>query len=289
MIVSIESLKALREVTGAGMMDCKKALVEAGGDQEAARALIVEWGLATAVKRADRETKEGRVGLAVGLGASGLPSAAGLAVLACETDFVARNGYYVDAANAIAARALERRLSSPDPGVEAMVSEIALRMKENIVLKGIGFIGADAHEYLDTYVHGEGGIAAVVRIRADAPARLQDPAIRALLHDLSLQVAARKPGFISRDDVPPSLLEEKRREFRDELAADAKFAGKGETLLVNVVEGKLRKFISTRCLLEQAFIKDEALSIGAYLGSIREKAGAEFRMTGFLRLAIGEE
>ncbi|MCE1197190.1 translation elongation factor Ts [bacterium] len=289
MIVSIESLKALREITGAGMMDCKKALMEAGGDQEAARVLIVEWGLATSAKRADRETREGRVGLAVASAVAGPPSAAGLAALACETDFVARNGYYVEAANAIASRVLEGRLSSPDSGVEGLVSEIALRMKENIVLKGIGFIEADAHECLDTYLHGEGSIAAALRIRAEDPACFRDPAIRALLHDLSLQVAARAPRFIGQSDVPPSLLDEKRHEFREELAADPKFAEKGEALLANVVEGKLRKFISTQCLLEQSFIKDEALGVGAFLATIQEQAGTALRVTGFLRLAIGEE
>lgn len=288
MTVSIESLKALREITGAGMMDCKKALAEACGDREAARALIVEWGLATAVKRADRETKEGRVGLAVSLGASGLPSAAGLAALACETDFVARNGYYIEAANTIASRVLDGRLSSPDSDVDALVSEIALRMKENIVLKGIGFIESGDHECLDTYVHGEGGIAAVVRIRADASDRLQDPVVHVLVHDLSLQVAARNPRFTGREDIPPGLMDEKRREFREELAADPKFSGKGEALLANVVEGKLRKFISTQCLLEQAFIKDEALTVGARLAAIQAKAGTGLQVTGFLRLAIGE-
>jgi len=283
MIVSIESLKALREVTGAGMMDCKKALMEAGGDMEAARALIVEWGLANAVKRADRETKEGRVGLAAG------PHAAGLAALACETDFVARNSSYIEAANGIAAHVLEGRLSSPDTGVEAMVSDIALRMKENIVLKGIGFIDAGDREFLDTYLHGEGSIAAVVRILAADPACFMNPEIRPLIHDLSLQVAARSPCFIGRADIPPSLLDEKRREFREEIAADPRFEGKGEVLVGNVIEGKLRKFVSTHCLLEQAFIKDETLSVGDFLTMIQKKAGASLQVTGILRLAIGEE
>jgi elongation factor Ts len=286
MTVSIESLKALRELTGAGMMDCKKALAEAGGDQDAARALIVEWGLATAVKRADRETNEGRVGMAVQLGASGLPAAAGLAALACETDFVARNAQYVEAADAIAARALDRRLATPDPEVESLVSQVALRMKENIVLKGIGCIAAGADEYLDTYVHGEGGIAAAVRFRAGDASRLLDSGVRALLHDISLQVAARDPLFVARGDVPLKILDEKRDEFRDELAADPKFAGKPEAFLANIVEGKLRKFVSTRCLLEQAFIKDESVAVGARLAKIQAEAGCGIQVTGFLRLGI---
>jgi elongation factor Ts len=289
MTVSIESLKALREITGAGMMDCKRALMECGGDQEAARGLIVEWGLATAVKRTDRETNEGRVGFAVALGASGLPAATAFAALACETDFVARNSHYIDAANAIASRVLERRLALPDQGVQAMATELALRMKENIVLKGIGFLEAGEGQLLDTYVHGDGGIAAAVRIRATDPACLQVAANRVLLHDLSLQTAARNPVYISRADIPISLLDEKRREFRDALAADPKFAGKAEAFIANVIEGKLRKFISTRCLLEQAFIKDETLTVGAYLAAIQAKAGTELQVTGILRLAIGEE
>ncbi len=283
MIVSIENLKALRETTGAGMMDCKKALIEANGDMEAARALIVEWGLANAVKRADRETKEGRVGLAAD------PRAAGLAALACETDFVARNSSYIDAANGIAAQVLERRLAIPDTGVEALVSEIALRMKENIVLKGIGFIDAGKREFLDTYLHGEGSIGVVVRIQAADPACFTNPEIRPLLHDLSLQVAARRPCFIGREDIPPNLLDEKRREFREEIAADPRFEGKTGALVGTVIEGKLRKYISTYCLLEQAFIKDEPLSVGDFLAMIQKKAGTSIQVTGFLRLAIGEE
>jgi elongation factor Ts len=127
-----------------------------------------------------------------------------------------------------------------------------------------------------------------LRISAANPARLRDAAIRALLHDLSLQVAARNPAYIGRGDIPASLLDEKRLEYREELAADPKFSGKGEALIANVIEGKLRKFISTRCLLEQAFIKDETLTVGARLAAIQANAGTELRVTGILRLAIGE-
>ncbi|PKL05820.1 MAG: translation elongation factor Ts [Spirochaetae bacterium HGW-Spirochaetae-9] len=282
MVVSIENLKALRESTGAGMMDCKKALLEAKGDQDAAKALIAEWGLAVAVKRADRETHEGRVAIALRLGGG----IAGLAALACETDFVSSNELYKKAVQSIAAEVLTRRLSAPNAAVEAIVADMSLRMKEHIVLKGIGCVEADADEYLDTYLHGDGSIGVALTIKADRPSCFQSAEVRALLHDLCLQIAARNPGFVKREDVPPVLIEEKLKEFRDDIDADPKFSDKSEALKTNVIAGRLRKFLATNCLLEQAFIKDESMSVEAYLAAIRKAAGADLEIAGFLRLGV---
>lgn len=287
MLVSIGNLKALREITGAGMMDCKKALQEAAGDQDAARALIAEWGLAVAVKRADRETHEGRVAIAIQSGKAGRSGqAAGLAALACETDFVSSNELYVKAAQSIADEALARRLSAPNAAVDTVVADMALRMKEHIVLKGIGCIEAGSDEYLDTYLHGNGSIGVALRIASDRPSCFQKAEVRALIHDCSLQIAARNPRFISRQEVPGSLIEEKLEEFRGELDADPRFANKGEALKKNVIEGRLKKYLSTNCLFEQAFIKDESMSVEAYLATIRKAAGADLQIAGFLRLGI---
>ncbi|MDP2792434.1 MAG: translation elongation factor Ts [Rectinemataceae bacterium] len=283
MVVSIESLKALRELTGAGMMDCKKALLEAKSDQNAAKALIAEWGLAVAVKRADRETHEGRVAIALRRGGGDI---AGLAALACETDFVSSNELYKNAVQSIADEVLARRLSAPNVAVEAIVADMSLRMKEHIVLKGIGCVEAGADEYLDTYLHGDGSIGVALRIKADRPACFQNAKIRVQLHDLCLQIAARNPGFVKKENVPLSLIEEKLKEFRNDIDGDLKFSSKSEALKANVIAGRLKKFLSTACLLEQAFIKDESMSVEAYLATIEKAVRADIEIAGFLRLGI---
>jgi elongation factor Ts len=283
MDVSVESLKALRETTGAGMMDCRKALLGAGGDFEAAKALISEWGLATAVSRADRETREGRIGL------SADATAVGLSVLACETDFVSRNALFISAANGIAAEAREHLLTSPNVAAESIVADMALRMKERIVLKGLAFLKTDTGEYLDTYLHGEGSIGVAVKVRAKDPACFDDPDVRAPIHDLCLQIAARAPLYLEIGQMPEAAFEEKRQEILAEIDSDSALSGKGVALKEKVIAGRLRKYISTVCLSEQAFVKDESLSVGAFLDALRKKAGTSLEITGFIRLAVKDD
>jgi elongation factor Ts len=280
MSIEVGKLKALREKTGAGVMDCRKALDQAGGDADAAQALIRQWGLDEVEKRTARETNEGCVGLVAD------SSRAAMAALACETDFVARNELFTSAARTIARRTFELRLAEPDQVIRNEVADLGLRMKENIVLKRIAYIEAGERECIDSYLHGDSSIGAAVRVRFEDPARADDAGLHAAIHDLCLQVAARHPLYISADAVPAEAIEKVKEKFSAEMAADPKLAAKSASILEGVAAGKLRKYFSETCLYGQRFIKDEAIDVGKFIARAGSETGARFEVTGFMRLAV---
>ncbi len=303
MNVSIESLKALRELSGAGMMDCRKALLQTEGNQEAAVKLINEWGLATAKKREDRATKEGRVAIALGEGAASLgecvaamgkgaaalgKSAAALAALACETDFVALNTSYIEAVNAIAAEVLRNNLAAPNETIASLVADTTLRMKEHIVLKGIAYIEANDGEFLDSYIHGQGSIGVALRASAQDPSYLVNSEVRRFIHDLSLQVAAKAPLFVKKEDIPQAVVEAKRKELIAALEEDPAMKAKSAAMKDSIITGRLRKYLSSVCLYEQPFIKDDSMTICKAMENFAEATGARLHVGGFVRLAIAD-
>lgn len=292
MNISVESLKTLREKTQAGMLDCRRALEEASGDLAEAEKLIMEWGLAQAAKRLDRVTPEGRVELEISA------SKATLAALSCETDFVSKNEQFIGVTKSIARafhRAGEEGLQETEVENQALeaVRDLERRMKERILLSGHAALSARPGEILDAYLHGEGRIGAAVRVRveyADAgSARAGGPLPREAvtgIHDLCLQIAAENPEYISRDAVPGEVLLAMREEFERDVDSDPGLAVKPPKVRAGIIEGKISKRLSRICLMEQRFIKDEAGTVGAFIGEVEKKAGVRITVTGFARLAL---
>ncbi|TXT42126.1 MAG: elongation factor T [Spirochaetes bacterium] len=275
----VDSLKVLRERTGAGMMDCRKALVQADGEIEAAQALIREWGLNEVEKRAQRKTSEGCVAVARRDGRIAL------AALACETDFVARNQAFIDLAKTLADRAIDSFNVGSDPGLTA---DLGRRMKENIVLKGIALLEVGEGDLSDYYVHGDGKIAAAVK--AAPRISIQDSArAMAAIHDLCLQVAAKKPLYGTSAEVPKEVLSAKEADYRTEMESDPKLAGKPQAMIQGILAGRMEKWLSESCLLEQWFIKADKLTVGQYLAGIVASGGPELEALEFRRLAIGDD
>ena len=283
MNISIDRLKTLREKTGAGIMDCKRALLQTDQDLDAAESLIAEWGLSVAQKRQERATNEGCVGLLADRGKAALAS------LACETDFVALNPSYREAVRKITLEVFEKGLKAPNETIDSLVADIARRMKENIALKGIAFIRAEEGDYIDSYLHGDAKTGVAVRIHADDKACFENPKVLGYLHDLSLQIAAGNPSYIRREAVPLSIREDLERSISDEVENDAKYADKAESLKVGIVAGKVKKFLSGACLYEQRFIKDEKTTIAQLIDGIQREAGTRLSVVEFIRLAIAKE
>lgn len=283
MNISIDRLKTLREKTGAGIMDCKRALLQTDQDLDAAESLIAEWGLSVAQKRQERATNEGCVGLVADRGKAALAS------LACETDFVALNPSYIEAVRKITLEVFEKGLKASNETIDTLVADIARRMKENIALKGIAFIQAGEGDYIDSYLHGDAKTGVVIRIHADDKACFENPKVLGCLHDLSLQVAASNPSYIRREAIPLSIREDLERSIRDEVENDAKYADKPESLKVGIVAGKVKKFLSGACLYEQRFIRDEKTTIAQLIDGIQREAGTRLSVVEFIRLAIAKE
>ncbi len=269
MKANVEAIKELREKTGAGVMDCRRALETTAGNMTTAVAFLKEQGLLQARKLQERTTREGRVFVRAD------DRKAVLLRLGCETDFVARSEDFI--------RLGEECLDATfmHPGCEAVLStrllEVAGRTRENIVLRGLKILLAAQDERLYTYVHGEGRIGVAISLTVSRPESWDHPDLRKLATDLTLHVAAFGPLYLSRDTVDSSYLEHKKAEF----LADARTLGKPERMIPAIANGKLNKHLSQICLLEQGFIREEASSVEAVLAALKASGGPDVRVKAF--------
>jgi elongation factor Ts len=255
-------VQRLRQGTGAGMMDAKRALQESDGDFDAAKKWLREKGLAQAAKRSERQSTQGAIAVA------NTGSAAAAVELKCETDFVAKapefTGLLSELAEAVVAKgeqaAHERAGDLADLGVT---------LKENITLGRVVRFDAIPGAVLDTYRHvqSDRGVIGVLVELTDGD--------QALAHEVALHIASANPRYLSRDDVPAEVVAEER-EVLEKLTRNE---GKPEQAIPKIVEGRLNGFFKDSCLLEQAFVKDQKQTIAQLLGGAR--------VTRFARLEIG--
>jgi elongation factor Ts len=272
MSISAEIVKTLRERTGAGMMECKKALIETGGDLDAAAEIMRKAGLAKADKKAGRIAAEGTIATAIG--ADGRTAV--LVEVNCETDFVARQpefqAFAADvaraslAANATAAEALAGLSLASGATVDETRRNLIAKIGEKIDLRRAGRLTAP--DRIGAYVHGTRiGVLAGVKGGDDALAR-----------DIAMHVAAVNPQYVSPADVPADVVA-KEREI---LAAQAAAEGKPAAIVEKMVEGRLRKYLAEICLTGQPFVKDPDTTVGELLARSRAE------VSGFLRYEVGE-
>jgi elongation factor Ts len=271
MSISADTVKQLRERTGAGMMECKKALVETGGDLDAAAELMRKQGLAKADKKAARIAAEGVI--AVERSADGL--AAAMVEVNCETDFVARGEDFRAFAKAIAARAVAQRPQSLDALLQAKLDgtetiedrrrSLVAKIGENIGVRRFALLATPQH--LGAYAHGT-RIGALVAVKGgDAQ----------LAHDLAMHVAASNPRYLSQREVPAEVIA-KEREI---LTEQAKGEGKPPEIVAKMVEGRLRKSLGEITLLGQPFVKDPDTTVEKLL------KGAGAQVVAFERFEVG--
>ena len=279
MSVTASAVKELRQRTGAGMMDCKKALVEADGNMEEAIKILRTRGLAAAAKKAHRVASEGLVVI------TGDAAKAAMIELNCETDFVARNSDFQEFAGALASQALaecpadagelKARPFAGDPShtVEETISQRIATIGENIVLSRVACIEAAGGCKLATYTHMGGRMGVIVEGTDTIP----DEA----LHDVAMHIAATDPRFVSRDEVTEEILATEK-----EIALkQAIESGKPEHIAEKIVQGKMEKFFEQVVLMEQPFAKDSSRTVGAFLAEV---GGEGARVTRFVRFKLGE-
>ena len=282
--ISAHVVKDLRDKTGAPMMDCKKALSDANGDQAKAVLLLRERGLAKAVKRAGKETSEGTIALATHAGVGALIE------LGCETDFVAKTPDFQALASSLASAAVAADATTPDAllaanvgaakGADAIAAAIA-KIGENIQLKRVERLAASGG-VAGGYIHAGGKLGVLVGLATSA----RGDAVSALAKDLAMHVAAADPSpvAIDKDGVPKSLLDKEAEIFRRQALGE----GKPEKIVERIVEGRIKKYYSEVCLLEQPFVKDPDKSVAKLLAEAGGKLGADVRVTAFVRFRLGE-
>jgi len=280
--IKASDIKNLREKTGAGMMDCKKALVEAEGDFAAAERKLKEWGLAGVAKRSGRATNEGRVFL---YEAKGLIS---LVEIACETDFVCRNDDFIAGGERMARLCVEKGYDKPVEELEAIVKDLASVIKENITLKRVVLVKASATEMAHSYVHGEGKLAVVVKFSADKAEAFAKPEVATFIHDVALHVAAFRPMFLRQENIEAAWVQEQKEIFAKQVEGDEKMAGKPEKVIEGILAGKLKKLMSEVCLLDQGFVKDEKQSVQAVMAQVGKGAGAALDIVDMVYVKVGD-
>ena len=272
-------VKKLRDKTGAGMMDCKKALTDAGGDFAKAEKLLKEQGLAAAAKRSDRATNEGRVFTKIEA------SKAGIMELACETDFVARNENFINAGTELLDSVVAESLTEITPELEENVKLVISRIKENISIKRFRTFAVEDDELCVDYVHGEGSIGVIVKIKADDKQILSNDKVKEFAFDCALHIAAYNPMFLSKDSVDPEYAREQSEIFMKQAAN----LDKPEKVINGIVQGKLNKLYSQICLLDQPFVKDDKNSLGKVLEALGKEAGGKLSITDYAYFRVGEE
>ncbi|HEY9054783.1 MAG TPA: translation elongation factor Ts [Rectinemataceae bacterium] len=282
MEIKSTDIKALREKTGAGMMDCKRALSEAEGDFAGAEKLLREWGMAGVEKRSGRATNEGRIFSAESV------SAISAVEIACETDFVARNDDFIAAGNKIASKALADRATSATPELESMVKDIASVIKENIALKRVRYFEAADGELLHSYSHGEGKIFVVVKARAASSDAFSDGAVTSFIHDVALHVAAFNPMFLDQSVPDKAWVKEQEEIFAKQVELDEKMKNKPAKVVEGILAGKLKKLMAEVCLMDQGFVKDEKLSVAQALAAVKKQSGKDFSIVEYAYLKVGE-
>jgi elongation factor Ts len=260
MEIKAADVAKLRKMTGAGMMDCKNALIEANGDFDRAQEIIREKGKLVSAKRADRTATEGVVVAKV------IGNKAYMLCLACETDFVAKNADFgasanamLEAAIAVDANTMEEVLAAKmgDVTIADAVTEKSGQTGEKVELPYYGKIEAPM---CISYVHSNKKLGALIGFNKEIP---HDAA-----YDVAMQAAAMAPVSISEHDCPPDVIERERHIGREQARLD----GKPENMLDKIAEGKLRKFFSEYTLLNQSFVKDPKMTVDAYIKSVDKEA-----------------
>jgi len=241
-----------------------------------------EWGMAGVEKRAGRATNEGRIFVKES------SSAVALIEIACETDFVARNADFTSASDRMVALALEKGWTSPNAELEKMVTAIASIIKENITLKKVIRVQSRADEFLHTYLHGEGKIGVVVKMKSDRADAFGHEKVLAFIHDIALHIAAFHPMFLDQSKPEPVWIKEQEDIFKKQVELDEKMKTKPANVIQGILKGKLKKLMSEICLLDQGFVKDEKMSVSNAMALVSREVGAKLEITDYIYLKVGE-
>jgi len=274
--ITAADINKLRQATGAGMMDCRKALTETNNDFEAAIDWLRKQGQKVAAKRSDREAKEGVI-----IAQTSADHKTGFVVcISCETDFVSKNAEFVAFAQIIADAAVANNVKSAAELNEVTVNGTKVSDMINDKLASIGEkIGVAKFErvgapYVASYIHGAYRMGVLVGLSADAAE---------VGKDLAMQIAAMNPVAVDPESVPAETVARERAIIIDTMKEDPKMAGKPEEMIAKIAEGKINAFFKEQTLLAQAFVKDGGKTVGEYVKSVE----ASLKVTEFKRVALG--
>jgi elongation factor Ts len=285
MAISAADVKKLRDQTGAGMMDCKAALEEAKGDFEEARTILRKKGLASAAKKAGRTTSEGLIGQKLSNdNRSGI-----LVEVNCESDFVARTEDFQQLIEDVIAeieragdQATEAWLQNPGGPVHQRVAATIGKLGENMAVPR--FVRYANQGHVGQYIHTGGKIGVQVEFGGVTPAMTNRDELKTLVKEISMQIAAASPSYVSRDTIPADVLDKEKAIYRAQLES----SGKPANVIEKIIEGKLGSFYSQFVLPDQPSIRDPKVTVSQVLAEASKSLGAPVTVTRFARLKVGE-
>ena len=284
MAFTAKDVAELRKQTGCGMMDCKKALVESDGDFEAAVKYLREKGMAATAKKADRIAAEGIVDIMT------IDNTTAIVEVNSETDFVAKNATFQEFVKDILKTIIANKPADVDALLasnfvngglvsEALAEQIykigeKLSIRRFQVVEGV----------VASYIHGMGATGVVVSFETDLADK---DAFKECAKNVALQTAAMEVKYLDKESVPASVLAEEEAILINQMKEDPKMANKPEQVLANIVKGRLGKFYENNCLLEQAYVKDDSMSVSKYVASVAKELGGSIKVTGYVRFDKG--
>ncbi|MDX1522524.1 MAG: translation elongation factor Ts [Anaerolineae bacterium] len=288
MAITTADIKQLRESTGAGILDCKKALQETDGDVDKAIEVLRKKGLAAASKKASREANDGAISAEVTNGGK-----TGVMVeVNCETDFVARTDDFQDFVAALVRQVQENpALDNPEALLAApfvddssrtvsdVLTETIAKLGENMVIKRVARFDLDGEGLIDSYVHMGGRVGVLVELVGASNDQASE-----LAHDLALQIAAANPAYVNESDVPAASIAAEKDVYLAQLAND----NKPDNIKERIIEGKLKKWYSEVVLLNQEFVKDGDLTIAKLVDKTSKEVGSPLTISRFARFELGE-
>ncbi|MBD7910441.1 MULTISPECIES: translation elongation factor Ts [Clostridium] len=284
-MITAKSVKELRERTGAGMMDCKKALTETNGDIDKAIEFLREKGLAAAAKKAGRVAAEGLVKTYI----TDDNKTAGIVEVNCETDFVAANDQFVSFADRLAKMAAETSVATVEEFLEEKyegektvkeaLTELIATLGENMTVRRFKKFQVEKGA-VQTYIHGGGRIGVVVELGCET----ESPVLAEVAKEICMQVAAANPLFLSKNDVDNEALEKEKEIYR----VQALNEGKPEKIVDKMVMGRIQKYYKEVCLLEQLWVKDGDKTITKFVEEKAKEVGSPITINSFVRFERGE-
>ena len=289
MSITASMVKELREMTGAGMMDCKKALTETSGDMEKAVEYLREKGLAAAEKKAGRIAAEGIVDASI----SEDGKVASIVEVNSETDFVAKNDKFKEYVAAVAAQAAKTNAADidafleekwdldPSKTVKEELSSMISIIGENMNIRRFQKVVAE-NGFVETYIHGGGRIAVLVEVESTE----YNDTVREAAKNVAMQIAAIHPKYVSREEISQEYIEHEREILKAQAMNEN--TGKPENIIDKMIVGRLNKELKEICLVDQAYVKDGDLTVQQYIDNVSKEVGSKVTIKSFVRYETGE-
>lgn len=276
--ITVAMINDLRKQTSAGMMDCKKALNETNGDFEAAIKVLREKGAVIQQKRADKESKQGIINVATSADGKTLA----LSEVNTETDFVAKTDNFKNFALAVTAQVLAKGEDVAESMKEALMT-IVSQTGENVKIRRTARMTLSGTGKVESYIHMGGKVGVLVEVSCGKAETESNEKFAQLVHDLTLQIAAAAPAYLVPAEVPANLIEAEKDIYRNQLKEEKK----PENIMENILKGKINKFFSEICLVDQPFVKEPKMSITDIVKACEKDCGDTIKIKKFVRFQLG--